>query len=76
MKNAYRNTSPKDTIATAALLAAMFITSVAALFASLDARAAEVAAMPVQTLEPVVVTAPRIKVEKIDTIVVTASRLS
>lgn len=73
MKNAYAKPSFTDNVATAALLAAMFVSSLGALFTSLDARADQAAA-PTYTLDTIVVTAPRMPVEKLDTIMVVASR--
>lgn len=73
MKNAYAKPSFTDNFATAALLVAMFVSSLGALFASFDARA-ELAAVPTYTLDTIVVTAPRMSIEKLDTIVVVASR--
>lgn len=65
----------KDNIATAAVLAAMFVAIVGAFVESTDARADHAAAhLPVQQMETITVTAPRAEVAKLETIWVTASR--
>jgi hypothetical protein len=75
MKNVYSKPSFTDTFTSAALIAAMLMLSLTALVTSFDARAEQVTvAAPTVTLETIVVTAPRITVEKLETIVVVASR--
>ena len=75
MKTAF-NTSRKDNVAAATLLAATFITIIGGIVASNDAHAVKAAPqMEVQRMETIVVTAPRVaQVVRMETIVVTASR--
>jgi hypothetical protein len=74
MKATYNTANVKDNLIGAVLIGAMFAASITAAFASFEVRASEPAEMETQTLETIVVTAPRIKVEHLDTIVVTAKR--
>jgi hypothetical protein len=70
------NTSRKDNLTSAALLAATFIAIVGGFVTSNDAHAVKVAPqMETQRMETIVVTAPRITpIARMETIVVTASR--
>jgi len=71
MKTAYLKDNLKDNIAAAAVLAASVVAIFGTIVNSTDARADHVAA---QQMEAIVVTAPRMEVATLDTIVVTASR--
>ena len=75
MKTDY-NTSRKDNLTSAALLAATFIAIVGGIVTSNDAHAVKVAPqMEVQRMETIVVAASRITpIARMETIVVTASR--
>jgi hypothetical protein len=68
----YFTTSTKDNMAFALALAAAAIGLVAMFTNSADARV--VATAPLQILDTIVVTAPRIHTVQLETIVVTASR--
>lgn len=69
--NAYINNS-KDNVATALVLAAVAIATVAAFFNAAPAQAN--APVEIVKLDTIVVTAQRDQIVKLDTIVVTASR--
>ena len=75
MKTAF-NTSHKDNVAAATLLAATFIVIMGGIVTSNDAHAVKAAPqMEVQRMETILVTAPRVaQVVRMKTIVVTASR--
>ena len=75
MKTAF-NTSRKDNVAAATLLAATFIVIMGGIVTSNDAHAVKAAPqMEVQRMETIVVTASRVaQVVRMETIVVTASR--
>ncbi|MEO8101122.1 MAG: hypothetical protein ABI790_01260 [Betaproteobacteria bacterium] len=77
MKTAFtlNSRSNKDNVATATLLAIGLFAVASGLFTSRPAEANFVA-MDVQTLEPIVVTAPRVTHTTLDTIVVTAPRIA
>jgi hypothetical protein len=65
----------KDNIATAAVLAATFITIVGAAVESVDVRANYATAqLPAQQMETITVTAPRAEQATLERILVTASR--
>ena len=65
----------KDNIATGAVLAATFIAIVGATVDGTDTPAASATALlPVQQMETITVTAPRVEVPILETILVTASR--
>ena len=74
------NANLKDNVAAATLLAATFIAIVGSFVTSHDARAdktpqVQMQKMEVQKMEPILITAPRIKqVTRMETIIVTASR--
>ena len=69
------NASMKDNVAAAALLAATFIAIVGSFVTSNDARADKTPQLPMQKMETILITAPRIKlVTRMETIFVTASR--
>ena len=70
------NTSRKDNLTSAALLAATFVAIVGGFITSNDAQAVKATSpMEVQKMETIVITAPRVEqIVKLDTIVVTASR--
>jgi hypothetical protein len=74
MKATYNTTNFKDNLIGAVLIGALFTATVTAGLASFEARASAPAVVEAQTLEAIVITAPRIKVERLDTIVVTAKR--
>jgi mannose/fructose/N-acetylgalactosamine-specific phosphotransferase system component IIC len=74
MKTTYTGNNLKDNVVSAALIGAMFVATIAAAIASFEVRATEPVAMETQVLDTIVVTAPRIKLERVDTIVVTAKR--
>jgi hypothetical protein len=65
-------TTAKDNVATAFVLAAVFVVAVSAIFGIAPANAE--APMPVIKMDAIVVTAQREQIIKLDTIVVTASR--
>ncbi len=68
-------TSRKDNVASAILLAATFIAIVGSIVTSNNAHADKAAQMELQTMETIVVTAPRNEqIVRMDVIVVTASR--
>jgi len=71
MNNQYTKANLKDNVAAAAVLAATFIAILGALVNSNDARANHESA---QQMEAIIVTAPRVEVSRMDTILVTASR--
>jgi ABC-type transport system involved in cytochrome bd biosynthesis fused ATPase/permease subunit len=71
MKTAF-NSSNKDNVAIATLIAAGFIVAASGLFSSNAAVASQ--AVAVQRLDAIVVTASRAPDVRLDTIVVTASR--
>ena len=75
MKTAF-NTSRKDNVAAATLLATTFIVIMGGIVTSNDAHAVKAAPqMEVQRMETILVTASRVEqVVKLETIVVTASR--
>lgn len=70
------NTSRKDNLTSAALLAATFVAIVGGFITSNDAHAVKATSpMEVQKMETIVITAPRAEqIVKLDTIVVTATR--
>ena len=70
MKTEFKSIA-KDNIATAAVLAATFVAIVGAVVDSTDARADQAA---VQQMETITISAPRNEVEKLEAILVTASR--
>lgn len=73
MKNVYAYISnTKDNVATALVLAAVAIATVAAFFNAAPAQAN--APIEIVKMEPIVVTAQRDQIVKLDTIVVAASR--
>ncbi len=73
MKNAYTNSNLKDTITASALLTAMFVGIVGTAFTSFEARATE-SAMATQVLDTIVISAPRMGVERLEPIVISARR--
>ncbi len=75
MKTAF-NTNRKDNVASATLMAVTFITIMAGVLTSGDARAVKVVPqMEVLRMETILITAPRIQqIARMETIVVTASR--
>ena len=68
-------TNLKDNVASAILLSATFIAIVGSIVNSNNAHADKAAQMEMQTMETIVVTAPRnAQIVKMDAIIVTASR--
>ncbi|MEP7156044.1 MAG: hypothetical protein ABI905_09735 [Betaproteobacteria bacterium] len=72
MKTDFSKSNFKDNLGTAAVLTATLVGIFSSLASSSDARAEQTAAM--QTMDAIVVTAPRIELISVDAIVVTASR--
>ena len=71
MKTEYRKSNLKDNIAAATVLTAALVAIFGALVNTAEARTDYVA---VQQMQAIVVTAPRMEIARMDTIVVTASR--
>jgi len=71
MKTEYIKSTMKDNIASAAVLTAAMVAILGAIVHSSDVRANYVT---VQQMEAIIVSAPRVDVARMDTIVVTASR--
>lgn len=71
MKSEYSKSNLKDNIAAAAVLTATLVAIFGALVNTAEARTDYVA---VQQMQAIVVTAPRMEIARMDTIVVTASR--
>jgi len=72
MNTEFGKTNFKDNVATVAIITAAMIAIFSSLVSSADASAGQNVA--VQKMEAIVVTAPRVDVAHLDTIVVTASR--
>lgn len=72
MKTEYK-ANHKDNIATAIVLFSLFVGSIAAVANSQTIRVNQVASAP-QHMETIIITAPRMPIETMDTIVVSASR--
>lgn len=74
MKNAFA-TSNKDNIATSSILAVSLFAIASGVFTSNSAAANHTAAVAVQKMDTIVVTAQRTPAATLDTMVVTASRI-
>ena len=79
MKNAnstynttYNTTNLKDTFATAAVIITIFLATAGSAIASFDHRA--VGALETQTMDTIVISAPRMETATLETIVVSAKR--
>ncbi len=72
MKTAYLKANWKDNIAAATILTATVVAIIGTIVNSTDARAGQ--GLITQQMDAIVVTAPRIEIARMDTIVVSASR--